>query len=338
MSTTTLLVKGPAVSFYDCVFFLEQLLIAQPRFQFLFEQKQPLLVFGQQHQEFLFLNSWHMISVTAPDGDIATQPTFYIDGVSVTANLTIGSSGQVTGSGADIRIGRRADGVTQMQGSIDDVRIYNRALFPRREVKQLYSGGLGTKSKTYLLAQDFETDYGGPPPGWDQNYAAWDWHNTTAPIHGTASLVGTNSNNFAGAGFSAASDVWVFGAIANNGGGPIFDINDPISGEYISIQPWGSSNFRIRDGVHDYFPVASFDPSVGTSYFWIHYVAGTGSNAQMQIYASETTTRPSSPIGSWSDGTQTHAFSRVGFTGQGGGNGKLDYVRVDDAPIGSAPF
>lgn len=56
-------------------------------------------------------------------------PTYYVDGVPTAGVHALGSgTGAPTGSGADIRIGRRADGATQLDGAIGLLAIWRRAL------------------------------------------------------------------------------------------------------------------------------------------------------------------------------------------------------------------
>lgn len=86
------------------------------------------------------LNSWHHVAVTEADGNIETVPIFYIDGTdagSVTTQTCVGT-GQATGTGHDIWIGRRDDGAVEMAGYMDEARIYNRAL-SAADIAQLYN-------------------------------------------------------------------------------------------------------------------------------------------------------------------------------------------------------
>ncbi|MDP3073491.1 MAG: immunoglobulin domain-containing protein [Opitutaceae bacterium] len=74
-------------------------------------------------------SGWHHVAVVAPDANVNSAPTFYVNGVAVgTSNLALFSGGPATGDGSPIRVGRRADGAGQLTGAIDDVRIYGRAL------------------------------------------------------------------------------------------------------------------------------------------------------------------------------------------------------------------
>jgi len=83
----------------------------------------------------IILKRWYHITFTYDDnGD--RKPRIYING------FYSGTSGTATGtrtSDADtnLEIGRRVDGLRQFDGSIDSVRIYNRAL-PAWEIETLY--------------------------------------------------------------------------------------------------------------------------------------------------------------------------------------------------------
>lgn len=74
------------------------------------------------------LNTMTHYAATAPN-IIQTAPEFYVDG-SATTGTSIGGfgSGAPTGSTADIKIGRRADGVVKMDGVIDEMRILSTEL------------------------------------------------------------------------------------------------------------------------------------------------------------------------------------------------------------------
>jgi len=74
------------------------------------------------------LGEWKNYTVTHP-GDIGIAPTFYVNGIPTVGTNIFGSgTGNPTGSGADIVMGRRDDGAVLLDGQLDDVRIYSRAL------------------------------------------------------------------------------------------------------------------------------------------------------------------------------------------------------------------
>ena len=81
----------------------------------------------------LLLNTWYHVTVTRNNSN---QANFYINGILVgTANQNSGTP--VSGS-YNIRIGAISVSTQNQDGTIDDVRIYNRAL-SASEVKQLYN-------------------------------------------------------------------------------------------------------------------------------------------------------------------------------------------------------
>ena len=89
------------------------------------------------------LGTWKYYCVTASDGTLTTAPNFYVDGAKTIGTNTSGSgAGAVTGVGTNIRIGNRADGVVKMDGFIDEVRVYSRAL-TGTEITDLYNATSG---------------------------------------------------------------------------------------------------------------------------------------------------------------------------------------------------
>jgi hypothetical protein len=85
------------------------------------------------------LNEWsHIVAIWRGGNDI----DFYANGVQITTLTTQSSENptSLTDTGIETRIGRRQDGFEQMNGYIDDVRVYNRAL-SADEVKVLYNSG-----------------------------------------------------------------------------------------------------------------------------------------------------------------------------------------------------
>jgi len=105
----------------------------------------PLLVFVRANSDSknwtgpaVTLGAWKHYCVTAPSA-IESAPTFYIDGVAAVTPTAGGTgTGTATGSGAAIRIGVRSDSAVRMDGSMDEVRIYNRAL-SAAEIQSLYN-------------------------------------------------------------------------------------------------------------------------------------------------------------------------------------------------------
>jgi Concanavalin A-like lectin/glucanases superfamily len=76
------------------------------------------------------VGSYCVISITYPDGMIGSTPTFYVN-TTATAGSTPAGSGTnapATGTSEPIRVGRRADGTTQMDGVISYILVYSREL------------------------------------------------------------------------------------------------------------------------------------------------------------------------------------------------------------------
>lgn len=74
------------------------------------------------------VGGWKMYSVVCPSA-IETSPTFYVNTASTGGGIEVGAAtGAPTGSSANLRVGRRADGATQMDGKIAYLSIYNAAL------------------------------------------------------------------------------------------------------------------------------------------------------------------------------------------------------------------
>jgi hypothetical protein len=204
---------------------------------------------------------------------------------------------------------------------------------------QRISGG-GT---SYLLQEDFEVNYSGPPPGWTvtgdaANYLFYD---TSNPIVGVASLATQSTGNAVGTykNFTATDDVWVFLAWrpVADGFGVFLRLQDGSGSDILTVWMWGTSAFALQGNGHTEFP--SFSLSNGTPYYiWVHQTKGTGANGVTEFYVSTTTTKPGSPTFSWSDGTNTAQGGRLVLDNQNTGmKGMWDYARVADTVIGSAP-
>ena len=93
------------------------------------------------------LNTWHHVVYTR-SGNVHT---LYVNGASIGSTTTAGSVEDVTGA---LRIGGRdVDGGYELDGSLDDVRVYNRAL-SLQEIRNLYNtGAVKANASTAQLQQ-----------------------------------------------------------------------------------------------------------------------------------------------------------------------------------------
>ncbi len=78
---------------------------------------------------------WHYFAATINYG---VRQELFLDGVLEATNASF--VGSMTDLVANVKIGRRPDGFNSLNGSTDDIRIYNRVLSPA-EIMQLYRGG-----------------------------------------------------------------------------------------------------------------------------------------------------------------------------------------------------
>jgi len=95
-------------------------------------------------------NTWYHIACTYDGSNIVV----YVDGVSRATLARNGAIGDQTG--ASWNIGRRSNSELYLSGSIDDVRIYNRAL-SGAEVSSLYSGASNTLQRTIQIDPEGRT-------------------------------------------------------------------------------------------------------------------------------------------------------------------------------------
>lgn len=73
--------------------------------------------------------AYRMYSVVYADGNVNTVPTFYVGTTPTSGSAPTGTgAGAATGSSANLRIGRRADGAAQTDGTMAYILVYNRAL------------------------------------------------------------------------------------------------------------------------------------------------------------------------------------------------------------------
>lgn len=72
--------------------------------------------------------NWHHIAMTMPASGLCNQINGYIDGVLQTGSYTSGTTAINTGTTATVNVGFQAANSAYFNGTLDDVRIYSRAL------------------------------------------------------------------------------------------------------------------------------------------------------------------------------------------------------------------
>lgn len=186
----------------------------------------------------------------------------------------------------------------------------------------------------YDVCENFEGT--GTPSGWTVSSTGTtvDFDYTTSPLRGSQSLALQGSANTTSTvyytvvgDFTAASDHWVHflysypttpWAIGYNffnfAGNKSIYINT--SNKLVSNSTTGSATLTTNTKYH----------------IWVHYVVDSSDNYTIDIYISESTTRPSSPDISTS-GTGGYSIYRIEFTSIGNGTAtylnKYDQVYVD---------
>ncbi len=93
---------------------------------------------------------WHYFAATINYG---VRQELFVDGVSQGSNTSFTNT--MTDLAANVEIGRRPDGANSLNGTVDDVRIYNRILSPA-EVVELYKNGGGKINKTDTTRLDLK--------------------------------------------------------------------------------------------------------------------------------------------------------------------------------------
>lgn len=89
-------------------------------------------------------NRWYHICVTYKSSSVSISPFIYINGVSKAISTTTAGVGtSPNDNGRPLIIGNRSTNNRGMDGTMDDIRIYNRIL-SANEVMQLYYQGLST--------------------------------------------------------------------------------------------------------------------------------------------------------------------------------------------------
>jgi hypothetical protein len=191
---------------------------------------------------------WHHFAATFDD--VANSFRLYIDGALVATTSTT-SSVSWSGLGTMTRVGTHGNTNTNldMDGAIDDVRVYNKAL-TQSEIADLYglvghwkltetSGTTATDSSTKALHGTYANGptlaQAGPYPGNGQNAASFDGANDV--VNGAAS---TNYADFAD-GFSVAGWVY-FNAFLNN----VSMLENGSTTENFALSFSGSGQVRVQ--------------------------------------------------------------------------------------------
>jgi hypothetical protein len=213
-----------------------------------------------------------------------------------------------------------------------------------RQVKVPAGGGGGP---TYLLQENFEgtgyelswTEAAGTP---DEDYAT-----APAPLAGSHSLRldGTSVTQRADSpAFATTTDLWVYmlfnpTTLPGSGNNDFFHIRNSTT-QVLAAQLNASGTVRVSVGNNSLSTVSTM--SAGTTYHvWVHYIAGSGSNAFGSIAFSTDGTKPTSgnPYTEITTGTSTLGGDnlRLTATATNGGIFIMDKVRADDATIGDNP-
>ena len=88
----------------------------------------------------ILYNTWYHVAYTYDmDDNVATNPIFYVNGVSVNITESITPVGTMTSdTGSDLYIGDRSDHARTWDGRIENLRLYNRVLTPA-EIQAIYN-------------------------------------------------------------------------------------------------------------------------------------------------------------------------------------------------------
>ncbi|MBI5405797.1 LamG domain-containing protein [Candidatus Kaiserbacteria bacterium] len=101
----------------------------------------------------LTADKWYHLVSTWDGGTLASGIHLYRDGVEESYSASVDASGSIAGDGTGSWSvgGRIFDNLRNLNGSIDDVRVYNRVLSVT-EIKQIYNAGAGTHIGTSGVA------------------------------------------------------------------------------------------------------------------------------------------------------------------------------------------
>lgn len=250
-------------------------------------------------------DEWHHYAATW-DGSTNTA-TLYYDGSS------IGSNNSTTGVTifTSPTVAQYAGGGLYLNGAIDDLRIYNRALTSGDVAElYLYSGVVGS-----LVNETFEGT--GTPTGWFKGGSA-DFDSTASPLQGAQSLRLNTSADYANTPSIAEDEIW--GRFLYRPSSVTDTVNTLILDDAGFTQMMGISLYTdgtliaLDNGV-GVFDFTTDAMSANTTYYvWFHYKKGSGANAVIDVMFDTTcTTRPSVGSSKWAGGTTGVSTSDIEF-------------------------
>jgi hypothetical protein len=181
----------------------------------------------------------------------------------------------------------------------------------------------------YIFEDNFET--ASPKEGW--SYAGGNSNSTTDALIGSRSLrtVGNGTSNLNLGG--TYDELWVFFTFYNT---IDFAYSFAING-IIQFGPWGTGTTRFLGTGFDVF--TGPNTTSVQKYCWMQYVKGTGSNAVVNIWLSDTPVRPVTASFSRTNLSYTIGASSVSVPPTGSGNRRqIDYLRISDKEIGDYPI
>lgn len=183
---------------------------------------------------------------------------------------------------------------------------------------------------TYLVEEDAEGT--GTPSGWTDSVAP-DWDHAVTVLEGSESLE-TYSNELTYKTFTAQSEVWAafmvrFSDLSTSPYTPA--LRDSGDADCVRLRFMSAGDVRIyMNGGNSTISGGGIGGvAANTTYYaWVHYIKGTGANAEAHMYLSTTTTMPGSPSGSKTDGTNTNDADRITISAGNAVNLYSDHIRV----------
>jgi hypothetical protein len=198
-----------------------------------------------------------------------------------------------------------------------------------------------TNSSGFAYLVNEGAEGGVTPVGWT-NSGTVAWNYTTAPylLEGSNSLEIGDNTSFTWISITAASNVWGYCLFASNSGAsPVaLRFRNGTTGVANLAFQMADGSVKITCGSATAVSSAGLVSAGNVYSVWLHYLPGTGSNAQCEAYVATTPTRPGSPTVSLSNGTSNTVANRFYFFPAGGtAIQATDHMRVSTSPIGSNP-